>query len=47
MRHIIDLSTDQLRMLYCAIPHNQPFEDLKPTVDKIRRLLDIAEQSGE
>ena len=42
MKHYLDLTTDELRMLYAAIPVHQPFEDLKPTIEKMERLLEIA-----
>lgn len=47
MKHNIDLTTNELRMLYAVIPVHQPFEDLKPTVAKMERLLEIAKQSEE
>ncbi len=47
MKHYLDLTTDELRMLYTAIPVQQPFEDLKPTIEKIERFLEIAKASGE
>ena len=47
MRHYLDLSTDELRALYIVIPHTQPFECLKPTIEKIERLLEIAKQADE
>ena len=45
MRHYLDLTTDELRMLYLAIPVDQPFEDLKPTIAKLERFLEIAKLS--
>ena len=43
MRHFLDLSTEQLRILYIAIPdHTRDWEHMKPVVEKIERLLDIA-----
>jgi len=42
MKHYLDLTTDELRMLYTALPVHQPFEDLKPTIEKMERLLEIA-----
>ena len=45
MKHYLDLTTDELRMLYAAIPVQQPFEDLKPTIEKIERFLEIAKAS--
>jgi len=42
MKHYLDLTTDELRMLYAALPVHQPFEDLKPTIEKMERLLEIA-----
>lgn len=45
MRHYLDLTTDELRMLYAAIPVQQPFENLKPTIEKIERFLEIAKLS--
>ena len=47
MTHFIDMTTDELRMLYAALPVNQPFEDLKPPIQKMERLLEIAKASGE
>ena len=47
MKHFIDMTTDELRMLYAALPVNQPFEDLKPLIQKMERLLEIAKASGE
>lgn len=47
MKHYLDLSTDELRALYIVIPHTQPFECLKPTIEKIERLLEIAKQADE
>ena len=47
MRHFLDLSTDELRALYIVIPHTQPFECLKPTIEKIERFLEIAKQADE
>ena len=47
MRHWLDLTTDELRMLYIVIPHAQPFEDLKPTIAKMERFLEIAKASEE
>ena len=47
MRHWLDLSTDELRALYIVIPHNQPFETLKPTIQKMERFLEIAKAAGE
>ena len=45
MRHYLDLTTDELRMLYAVIPVQQPFEDLKPTIEKLERFLEIAKMS--
>ena len=45
MKHYLDLTTDELRMLYTAIPVQQPFEDLKPTIAKLERFLEIAKAS--
>ena len=45
MRHYLDLTTDELRMLYAVIPVQQPFENLKPTIEKIERFLEIAKLS--
>ena len=45
MKHYLDLSTGELRMLYAVIPVQQPFEDLKPTIEKMERLLEIAKQT--
>jgi len=45
MKHYLDLTTDELRMLYAAIPVQQPFEDLKPTIAKLERFLEIAKAS--
>ena len=45
MRHYLDLTTDELRMLYAVIPVQQPFENLKPTLEKIERFLEIAKMS--
>ena len=45
MRHYLDLSTDELRMLYIALPAHQPFENLKPTIEKMERFLEIAKQA--
>ena len=42
MKHYLDLSTYELRMLYAVIPVQQPFEDLKPTIAKLERFLEIA-----
>ena len=42
MKHYLDLTTDELRMLYAALPVHQPFEDLKQTIEKMERLLEIA-----
>jgi len=47
MRHWLDLTTDELRMLYIVIPNQQPFENLKPTIEKMERFLEIAKASGE
>ena len=47
MKHYLDLTTDELRMLYAAIPVQQPFENLKPTIEKIERFLEIAKASEE
>jgi cyanate lyase len=46
MKHYLDLTTDELRMLYAVIPVQQPFEDLKPTLAKIERFLEIAKVSA-
>jgi hypothetical protein len=46
MRHYLDLTTDELRMLYAVIPVQQPFENLKPTIEKLERFLEIAEASA-
>lgn len=46
MKHYLDLTTDELRMLYAAIPVQQPFEDLKPTIAKLERFLEIAKASA-
>ena len=45
MKHYLDLTTDELRMLYLAIPVDQPFENLQPTIEKMERLLQIAKQA--
>ena len=45
MKHHLDLTTNELRMLYAALPVHQPFEDLKPTIQKMERLLEIAKQT--
>ena len=45
MKHYLDLTTDELRMLYIALPAYQPFENLKPTIEKMERLLEIAKQT--
>ena len=45
MIHFIDMTTDELRMLYAALPVNKPFEDLKPLIQKMERLLEIAKQA--
>ena len=45
MKHYLDLSTNELRMLYAVIPVQQPFEDLKPTIAKLERFLEIAKAS--
>lgn len=45
MKHYLDLTTDELRMLYAAIPVQQPFEGLKPTIAKLERFLEIAKAS--
>ena len=45
MRHYLDLTTDELRMLYLAIPVDQPFENLQPTIAKLERFLEIAKLS--
>ena len=45
MRHYLDLTTDELRMLYTVIPVQQPFENLKPTIEKLERFLEIAKAS--
>ncbi len=47
MRHYLDLTTDELRMLYIVIPHDQPFERLQETIAKMERLLEIAKQAEE
>ena len=47
MKHYLDLTTNELRMLYAVIPVQQPFEDLKPTLAKIERFLEIAKVSAE
>ena len=47
MRHWLDLSTDELRALYIVIPHNQPFETLKPAIEKMERFLEIAKATEE
>ena len=47
MKHYLYLTTDELLMLYAPIPLQQPFEDLKPTIEKIERFLEIAKASGE
>lgn len=47
MRHWLDLTTDELRMLYIVIPNQQPFETLKPTIEKMERLLEIAKATEE
>lgn len=46
MRHYLDLTTDELRMLYAVIPVQQPFENLKPTLEKLERFLEIAKASA-
>jgi arylamine N-acetyltransferase len=46
MRHYLDLTTDELRMLYAVIPVQQPFENLKPTLEKLERFLEIAKMSA-
>jgi hypothetical protein len=46
MRHYLDLTTDELRMLYAVIPVQQPFENLKPTIEKLERFLEIAKASA-
>ena len=45
MKHYLDLTTDELRMLHLAIPVDQPFENLKPTIEKLERFLEIAKAS--
>ncbi len=45
MKHYLDLTTDELRMLYAVIPVQQPFENLKPTIEKLERFLEIAKAS--
>ena len=47
MKHYLDLTTNELRMLYAALPVHQPFEDLKPTIAKIERFLEIAKASEQ
>jgi len=47
MKHWLDLTTDELRMLYIVIPNQQPFDSLKPTIEKMERFLEIAKTSGE
>lgn len=47
MKHWLDLTTDELRMLYIVIPNQQPFDSLKPTIQKMERFLEIAKASGE
>jgi len=43
MRHYLDLSTAQLRILFIAIPdHTKDWEHMKPVVEKMQRLLAIA-----
>ena len=45
MRHYLDLSTDELKLLYIVIPNEQPFEQLKSVVEKMERFLEIAKQA--
>ncbi len=43
MRHFLDLSTEQLQILYISIPdHAKEWEHMKPVVEKLERLLAIA-----
>jgi hypothetical protein len=42
MRHYLDLSTEQLRILYIAIPdHTKEWEHMKPVIEKMQRLLEL------
>ena len=45
MRFYLDLSTNELKLLYIVIPNEQPFETLQPVVEKIERFLEIAKQA--
>ena len=45
MRHYLDLSTDELKLLYIVIPNEQPFQQLKPVVENMERFLEIAKQA--
>ena len=45
MRFYLDLSPDELKLLYIAIPNEQPFETLQPVVEKMERFLEIAKQA--
>ena len=45
MRFYLDLSIDELKLLYIVIPNEQPFETLQPVVEKIERFLEIAKQA--
>ncbi len=45
MRHFLDLSTDELRILYIAIPdHTKDWEHMKPVIEKMNRHLEVANQ---
>ena len=47
MRFYLDLSPDELKLLYIVIPNEQPFETLQPVVEKIERFLEIAKQAEQ
>lgn len=46
MTHYVDMTSDELRMLL-LVTRTQPFDDLKPVLSKMERLLEIAKASGE
>lgn len=46
MKHYLDLTTDQLKILFIAIPdHTKEWEHMKPVIEKMNRHLGIANMS--
>ena len=46
MTHWLDLTTDQLKILFIVIPdHTREWEHMKPVIEKMNRHLEVANQT--